>query len=137
MADVHNEATRRYNMSQIKYCNSLPEKTVRSFLWHNGIRYRINYRSLPGKPDIVIINRKITIFIHGCFWHGHEGCKYFKIPETNTEWWTAKINETKKRDTRNLEILSQMGWTVITLYECELKNKTRQAKLEALLAEIH
>jgi DNA mismatch endonuclease, patch repair protein len=123
MADVHNTETRSYNMSRIKGKNTKPEMLVRKFLFANGYRYRLNVKTLPGKPDIVLPKYKTVIFINGCFWHGHEGCKYFKIPETRTEWWIEKITGTQKRDREAENQLIELGWIVITLWECELKPK--------------
>jgi DNA mismatch endonuclease (patch repair protein) len=85
MADVHNKETRSYNMSRIKGKNTKPEMLVRKFLHANGFRYRLHVKNLPGKPDIVLPKYKTVIFIHGCFWHGHENCKYFVVPKTRTE----------------------------------------------------
>jgi len=120
--DVHNKTTRSYNMSRIKGKNTKPEMLVRRFLFANGFRYRLNVKTLPGKPDIVLPKYKAVIFINGCFWHGHKGCKYFVVPKTRTEWWLNKINETKNRD-RNAEIqLSILGWEVINIWTCQLKS---------------
>lgn len=121
MTDVHDKATRSYNMSRIKGKNTKPEMEVRKFLFANGYRYRLNVKTLPGKPDIVLPRYKTVIFINGCFWHGHEGCKYFKIPETRTEWWIEKITGTQKRDSEAENQLSELGWKVIIIWECGLK----------------
>ena len=98
MADVHSKEQRSYNMSQIKGKNTKPEMLVRKFLFSKGFRYRLHIKDLPGKPDIVLPKYKTVIFIHGCFWHGHEGCKYSSIPKTRTEWWTEKINKNISND---------------------------------------
>ena len=98
MADVHNKATRSYNMSRVKGKDTPPELLVRRFLFAHGFRYRINVTSLPGKPDIVLPRYKKVIFINGCFWHGHRGCRYFVLPKTRTEWWLQKIKATAERD---------------------------------------
>lgn len=119
--DVHDSATRSYNMSQIKGKNTQPELLVRKFLFAAGFRYRLHDKKLPGKPDIILKKYKTVIFVNGCFWHGHEGCKYFKIPSTRTEWWTEKINKTKELDEKNKTLLLSSGWKVITIYGCELK----------------
>ena len=95
MADVHDKKTRSYNMSRIKGKDTKPELLVRKFLHAHGYRYRLNVKTLPGKPDIVLPKYHTIIFVHGCFWHGHENCKYFKIPQTRTQWWTDKININK------------------------------------------
>ena len=108
-------------MSRIKSKNTKPEMRVRRFLFAHGFRYRLNVKDLPGKPDIVLPKYKTVIFVNGCFWHGHKGCKYFVVPKTRTEWWLNKIKDTQKRD-REAEIqLNVMGWRVIMLWECELK----------------
>ena len=120
MADVHNKATRSYNMSQIKGKDTKPELVVRKFLFSKGFRYRLNDKSLPGNPDIVLSKYKTVIFINGCFWHAHEGCKYFVIPKTKTEWWTNKINANKARDIKQYTALENSGWRVILLWECDL-----------------
>jgi DNA mismatch endonuclease (patch repair protein) len=92
MADVHTKEQRSYNMSRIKGKNTKPEMLVRRFLHAHGFRYKLHDKTLPGKPDIVLPKYKTVIFVHGCFWHGHEGCKIYVVPKTKTEWWLAKIN---------------------------------------------
>lgn len=120
-------------MSRIKGKNTKPEMLVRKFLHKNGFRYRLNYSKLPGKPDIVLPKYKTVIFINGCFWHGHKGCKFFVIPNTRTEWWVDKINRTIERDENEIKELEKMGWNVKTLWECELKPEKRTITLEYLL----
>src|SRR3989339_421835 len=122
MADVHDKATRSYNMSRIKNKNTKPEILVRKFLFANGFRYRINDKKLPGKPDIVLPKYKTVIFVNGCFWHGHENCKYFKLPGTRTEWWKEKIEGNIKNDLKKHAILTEAGYRVIVIWECEIKN---------------
>ncbi len=108
-------------MSRIKGKNTKPEMLVRKFLFANGFRYRLNVKTLPGKPDIVLPKYLTVIFVNGCFWHGHKGCKYATIPKTRTEWWLEKIKGTQKRD-REAEIeLGVQGWEVIVIWTCELK----------------
>ena len=123
MVDVHNITTRSYNMSRIKGKNTKPEMLVRKFLFANGFRYRLNVKSLPGKPDIVLPKYKTVIFVNGCFWHGHKGCKYFVVPKTRTEWWLNKIRETQKRDREKEIQLNVLGWKVVTVWECDLMSK--------------
>lgn len=136
MADVRNKETRSYNMSRIKGKNTKPELLVRKFLFAHGFRYRLNVKTLPGKPDIVLPKYKTVIFINGCFWHGHKGCKYFVLPKTRTEWWLNKIKDTQKRD-RNAEIeLNVLGWKVITIWECELKDSLIRATLIGLISNL-
>ena len=103
-------------MSRIKGKNTKPEMLVRKFLHKNGYRYRLNYSKLPGKPDIVLPKYKTVIFINGCFWHGHKGCKFFVVPKTRTEWWITKINGTIERDEIKNKELEKMGWNVKTLW---------------------
>ena len=124
MADVHDKATRSYNMSRIRNKDTKPEILVRKFLFANGFRYRLNYKKLPGKPDIVLAKYKTVIFVNGCFWHGHENCKYFKLPATRTEWWKEKIEGNIKNDRIKHELLIEAGYKVMVIWGCEIKNKT-------------
>ncbi|MFN8143505.1 MAG: very short patch repair endonuclease [Bacteroidia bacterium] len=124
MSDVHDKQTRSYNMSQIKGKNTKPELLVRKFLFANGFRYRVNDNKLPGKPDIVLPKYKTTIFVNGCFWHGHINCKYFSLPKTRTKWWKDKIEKNRLNDIAKQTILSDMDYNVIVVWECEIKNKS-------------
>jgi len=124
MADVHDKATRSYNMSRIKNKNTKPEILVRKFLFANGFRFRLNDKKLPGKPDIVLAKYKTVIFVNGCFWHGHENCKYFKLPGTRTEWWKEKIEKNIENDLKKQFHLVNLGYKVIIVWECEIKNKS-------------
>jgi len=132
MADVHNKKTRSYNMSQIRSSNTKPEMLVRKFLHAHGFRYSLHKKTLPGKPDIVLPKYKTIIFIHGCFWHGHSNCRYFKVPKTRTDWWLHKINTNKANDAKAIKALKKEGWKVITVWECKLK----PAKVEKTLNKI-
>ena len=132
MADVHDKKTRSFNMSRIKSKDTQPEILVRKFLFRKGFRYKLHDRSLPGKPDLVFPKYKTVVFIHGCFWHGHEGCKYFVIPQTRRKWWTDKINRNKQLDTEHVRQLKQMRWKIITVFECKLKPKSREKTLNQL-----
>ena len=100
MADVHSPEVRSYNMSMIKGKNTKPEMVVRKYLHSHGFRFRLHDKRLPGKPDIVLPKYKTVIMVHGCFWHGHEGCRYYIVPKTRTEWWLNKINRNKEVDTQ-------------------------------------
>ena len=133
MADVHSPETRSYNMSRIKGKDTKPEMIVRKFLFSKGFRYRLHVKSLPGKPDIVLPKYKTVIFIHGCFWHGHDGCKYFVVPKTRTEWWLNKIIGNISNDNRNNELLKLEGWRVLIIWECDLKPNKRYGSLNSLL----
>lgn len=123
MADVHSKETRSFNMSRIKGKDTKPELIVRKHLFAEGFRFRLHNKSLPGKPDITLKKFKTVVFINGCFWHGHSGCRYFKIPKTRTEWWTEKINKNIDNDLIAENKLKSMGWNVLTIWECDLKNK--------------
>lgn len=119
-------------MSHIRSENTKPEQLVRQALWHHGFRYRLHVKGLPGKPDIVLSKYKAAIFINGCFWHGHEGCKDFVVPKSNTAFWLGKIGKNKERDVRDETALTSAGWKVITIWECELKKNVIEATLSAL-----
>lgn len=134
MTDVHSKETRSYNMSRIRAKDTKPELLVRKYLFSKGVRYRVNVKDLPGKPDIVLPKYKTIIFIHGCFWHGHEGCRYFVIPKTRTEWWTEKIQKNQERDQQEHDALRQAGWNIMTIWECQLKPQKQSATLENILS---
>ncbi len=136
MADVHTIEQRSYNMQQIRSTNTKPEMLVRRFLHANGFRYKLHDKTLPGKPDIVLPKYKTIIFIHGCFWHGHERCKYFVVPKTRTDWWTNKINTNKTNDTKAVKALRKAGWKIITVWECKLKPAKLEDTLNALLKKL-
>ncbi len=119
-------------MSMIKGKDTKPEMIVRKFLFGNGYRYWLNVKTLPGKPDIVVKKYGVSIFVNGCFWHGHEGCKYFKIPKTRTEWWKAKIEKNIARDIKVRDELRQIGWRTMVIWECQLKPKSRENTLKEL-----
>ena len=109
-----------------------PEMVVRHFLWRHGFRYRMNHPRLPGKPDIVLRKYRTCIFVNGCFWHGHEGCPFFRTPKSNTAFWQRKIERNKERDIRVQRELAAMGWHSITIWECQLKPKEREKTLQSL-----
>lgn len=110
-------------MSRIKSSNTKPEEIVRKYLFSKGFRYRKNDKRLPGTPDIVLPKYKTVIFVNCCFWHGHEGCRFFVVPKTNTEFWVNKIEANKQRDSRKTNDLQSLGWKVIVVWECQLKSK--------------
>lgn len=134
--DVHDKETRSYNMSCIKGKGTKPEEIVRKYLFSQGFRYRKNYKRLPGSPDIVLPKYKTVIFVNGCFWHGHENCRYFVVPKTNTEFWLNKIETNRQRDVRKINDLKVLGWKVITVWECQLKKAVVENNLESLKKEI-
>lgn len=136
MADVHDKATRSYNMSRIRATDTKPEMLVRKFLHARGFRYRLHDKKLPGKPDLVFPKYKTVLFVNGCFWHGHQNCKYFVIPKTRTEWWQQKIKETAKRDRKNYKILKELGWNILIVWECELKSYKKNKTMEKIRRKI-
>lgn len=136
MADIHNKQTRSYNMSQIRSKDTKPELLVRKFLFAKGYRYRLYDKKTAGKPDILLPKYKTVIFIHGCFWHGHDNCKYFVVPKTRTEFWLNKIENNKKRDVKNFSQLINEGWHVLTIFECELKQNIQQKTLSNILIDL-
>ena len=124
-------------MAAIKGKNTKPEMIVRKYLFSKGLRYRINNRKLPGSPDIVLKKYKTVVFIDGCFWHGHKGCKYFKMPKSNVDFWRRKIGRNFARDYVNNVDLMLAGWRVIRVWECEIKTKaTREKTLSNLYDRI-
>ncbi len=119
-------------MSAIKGRNTKPELLVRKFLFSRGFRYRLNDPRLPGHPDLVLRKYRTVIFVNGCFWHGHQGCKYFVLPKTNTEFWHNKIERNRERDIEEQRKLASIGWHCIIVWECQLRSKSRQYTLKAL-----
>jgi DNA mismatch endonuclease (patch repair protein) len=136
MSDVHDKKTRSYNMSRIRSKNTKPEILVRKFLFGKGFRYKLHDKSLPGKPDLKFPKYRTVLFIHGCFWHGHEGCNYFVIPKTHRKWWIEKINRNKQLDAENMQKLKKIGWKVLTVFECKLKPKNRGKTLNHLVMRL-
>lgn len=120
--DVHDKETRSYNMSCIKGKGTKPEEIVRKHLFSQGFRYRKNDKRLSGTPDIVLPKYRTVIFVNGCFWHGHKGCRYFVWPKNNAEFWKNKIESNISRDRKKAETLKDQGWKVIVVWECDLKH---------------
>ena len=123
---------RHRNMAAIHSINTKPEMVVRKYLWSRGFRYRLNSRRLPGHPDLVLRKYRTCILGNGGFWHGHKGCKFYRIPKSNVEYWTKKITRNKERDREEQQQLAKMGWHCITIWECELKKDKRDKTLESL-----
>lgn len=119
MPDIYDSRTRSALMSGIRTKNTKPEMLVRSLLHRMGYRFRLHRRDLPGSPDIVLPKHKTVIFVHGCFWHQHEGCRKAQRPKSNRKFWDSKLNANISRDHRNRAALEQLGWRVLTLWECE------------------
>lgn len=134
--DVHNKEIRSYNMSRIKGKKTKPEEVVAKYLFANGFRYRRNVKGLPGTQDIVLKKYRTVIFVNGCFWHCHEGCKWFVLPETNAEFWKKKFDCNRERDKQNYKKLQDDGWNVIIVWECEIRHSDRKMRLETLVEEI-
>lgn len=136
MPDVLTPSQRHRNMAAIHSASTKPEIKLRHALWHRGFRYRKNVRRLPGSPDIVLPKYRTVIFVHGCFWHGHKGCKNYTIPKTNTDFWTAKIARNQTRDQEVWRQIEAQGWAVIIVWECQLKKANINATLARIEAEI-
>lgn len=131
MADIVSPEKRSLMMAGIKGKNTKPELAMRSGLHALGFRYRIHVKNLPGKPDLVFPKYKAVLFVHGCFWHGHD-CHLFKWPSSRVDFWTAKINRNKEIDQISIERLQNAGWRVGTVWECALKGKTRRALVDVI-----
>lgn len=137
MVDLMTQEQRSRCMATIRSRDTKPEMVVRRFLFSKGLRYRVNDHKLPGSPDIVLKKYKTVIFIDGCFWHGHDGCKYYQLPKTNVDFWRHKITMNIARDYSNNVDLKLAGWHVIRIWECEIKTKAkRKNTLEALYFNI-
>ena len=136
MADKHTKEQRSFNMSKVRGTDTKPEVKLRKALFAKGFRFSLHNKKLPGKPDIVLRKYKTVIQVNGCFWHGHENCRYFTIPETRTEFWTAKITGTIDRDKINNHSLKTLGWNIITVWECELKTKVFEQTLDKVIDKI-
>ncbi len=121
MSDVMTSEQRSRCMASIKGKDTKPEMIVRKYLFSRGMRFRVQVRKLPGNPDIVLTKYKTVIFVNGCFWHGHEGCRYFRLPKSNIEFWEEKIERNVARDVRNEAELKALGWRVVRVWECEIK----------------
>lgn len=135
--DKMDKEQRHRCMSAIKGKNTKPELLVRKFLFSRGFRYRLNHPRLPGHPDLVLRKYRTVIFVNGCFWHGHDGCRHFVLPKSNVDYWHTKIERNKARDITEQRTLAAMGWHCITVWECQLKPKVRQQTLESLAYTLH
>lgn len=124
MVDTLKPEARSANMSRIRSKNTKPELLVRRVLHRDGYRFRLHCSNLPGSPDIILPRWRTTIFVHGCFWHGHEGCRRAKLPSTRTDFWKVKIERNRARDQAAVEALSTLGFRIVTLWECELKDES-------------
>ena len=137
MSDTLSQTQRSYNMSRIRGKNTKPEILVRKGLHARGFRFRLNNKKLPGSPDIVLSKYGVAIMVNGCFWHGHKGCRYATKPKSNVEFWETKIARNKHRDEVTAAHLEALGWTVITIWECELRTSSQlDDRLNTLTEEI-
>jgi DNA mismatch endonuclease (patch repair protein) len=135
LTDVYDKEKRSAVMRRVKGRDTTPEMTVRRALTKLGARYRLHRKDLPGSPDIVLGPRKIAIFVHGCFWHGHDCARGSRVPKANREYWTAKVGRNVARDVRTHAELEAMGWRVETIWECDLKDAVGlEGRLRALLS---
>ena len=123
-------------MAHIPSKNTKPEEAVRKYLFSKGFRYRKNVSYLPGKPDIVLPRYKTVVFVNGCFWHGHEGCRWFVPPKTNSDFWNAKFKYNIERDRKNYSKLEEMGWKVLVVWECKIRHGDAQKTLDDLCNRI-
>ena len=127
---------RSWNMSRIRGRDTRPERTVRSVLHRLGFRFRLHRRDLPGVPDIVLTRHRTVIFVHGCFWHRHTGCRFAYTPKSNAEFWLNKLTSNVKRDAVNVRKLRALGWTVLTIWECQVANEqSLEARLNKALSK--
>ncbi|WP_430886140.1 very short patch repair endonuclease [Fusibacter sp. JL216-2] len=129
MTDKITKPQRSYNMSRIRSKNTKPEERVRKYLFSKGLRYRKNDKRYPGKPDIVLPKYQTVVLVNGCFWHMHEGCKYSSMPKSNTEYWKKKLVNNKDRDERVISELESLGFTVLVVWECEIKEDFDEAMI--------
>ncbi len=137
MTDTMTPEQRRRCMAAVKSKDTKPELLVRKYLFSKGLRYRVNSHKLPGSPDIVLKKYGVVVFIDGCFWHGHDGCRYYKMPKSNVEFWERKINHNRARDVSNTAVLELMGWRVLHVWECQVRDKsTRESTLADLYQRI-
>ena len=123
-------------MSRIKSKDTKPEEVVRKYLFAHGFRYRKNDKELPGSPDIVLPKYKTVVFVNGCFWHAHEGCKWFTVPKSNTQFWISKFQVNKQRDQLDYEKLKDMGWKIEIVWECEIRHGDAETRLHSLVRSL-
>ena len=137
MSDVLTTTQRHRCMSHIRSKATKPELAVRRWLWAHGYRYRLNVKSVPGKPDIVMRKYRTAIFVNGCFWHGHKGCKQFVLPKTNSDFWQTKIARNRERDRKNEELLCANGWQVIVIWACMLEKEKMEPTMQSVAVSLN
>ena len=135
MPDTLTKKQRSKCMSLIRSKWTLPERKMHNYLKGSKVKHKMHPK-LPGNPDVLLVRSKTAIFLQGCFWHKHKGCKYFVVPKTRTEWWRSKINKTVLRDTKNRKKIKQLGWETFVVWECELKTDKREERLNSLYERI-
>lgn len=133
--DIWSKQKRSEVMSRIRGKNTKPEMILRSLLFKEGFRFRIHKKDLPGKPDIVLIKYRVAIFVHGCFWHYHRGCREGRIPSSNSKFWEEKLLKNVEKDEKHTKALQELGWKVIVVWECEIEKNIRRA-VEKIIIEI-
>lgn len=126
MGDVHDKATRSFNMSRVQSRDTKPEIRLRRSLFSKGFRYKLHDKKLPGKPDIVLPKYRTVILVHGCFWHQHKGCKKARLPIQNAEFWKAKLQQNVSRDAKSEKALRDLGWNVLIVWECETQKSIKE-----------
>ncbi len=136
MTDIWSKEKRSAVMSKIRSKNTKPEITLRSFLHGRGFRFRIHRKDLPGKPDIVLSKYKAALFVHGCFWHYHADCREGRVPDTNSKFWQDKLSKNIARDLTHQQKLTDLGWRVIVIWECELEAALKNNKMDTSLTRI-
>lgn len=136
VSDSFGSEQRSWIMSRIRAEDTQPELVVRRFLHSRGFRYRLHDGRLPGKPDVSLPKYQTVVFVHGCFWHAHSGCKYFRMPKTREEYWRSKISRNVARDAEVAAALTRSGWTVLTVWECELRGAAAANRCAMLVEEI-
>jgi DNA mismatch endonuclease, patch repair protein len=123
LADIWSKEKRSAVMANIRGKNTKPEITLRSYLFRAGFRFRLHDKNLPGKPDIILTKYKTVIFVHGCFWHYHKECREGRIPNTNSKFWSEKLSKNIERDTKNENLLQELGWKVFVVWECDIEKR--------------
>jgi len=136
MTDIWSKEKRSLVMSKIRPKNTKPEMILRSYLHNEGFRFRIHRKDLPGKPDLVLPKYNSVIFVHGCFWHFHSDCREGRIPDTNSKFWHDKLSKNISRDTKHQQQLTEMGWKVKVIWECELESALKKNEMDILLNQI-
>lgn len=136
MVDVVDKVTRSRMMSGIHGKNTKPELLVRKYLHARGLRFRLHVKELQGKPDLVFPKYKTIVFVHGCFWHQHPRCKFAVVPASNVEFWKLKLDANRERDQRNKKVLKALGWSVLTIWECQLDDRHLSGLIEKIKATV-